>query len=406
MRIFPRPSMFSLLLLFLLQITHVSGARDQFQHWYPEFSPIFERIVRENCSAEYHFYLTAQKNRTHWNETSRWIGSGSSASLTAPLVNCIMGACPEYMKSNMASANVLLGLAPMILATLGSDVDETSVLAVIGNRPFFALCLTVGSPAVVALRSFEYRDPPALLRDRPGRLAPMFFTFRIELLVTVLEYAFVFAAITNVGTLGYQLGQNVALSFAPNYGYIILLWCFFSPIGHMVAAWALRLRTHWPGRTCIQQYRILCFSSSSFRDQFKTFFVGYTLDGPPPEIVLQKETPLDVLLSWFLSLLTAAHVMFGTLVFSSMLFISVRDSVAVITRFMGSVIVCRVVLMYELAKLRHLCNLPIREEGGVERNGEIHSSGYRLADLAGGSEDRQHYASRRYRPYGAPIASY
>ncbi|KAJ5448476.1 hypothetical protein N7445_003297 [Penicillium cf. griseofulvum] len=403
---FSRPIIFSLLLILLLQITHVSGARDQFQHWYPEFNHIFERIIRENCSSEHHFYLTAQKNRTYWNETSRWIGSGNTASLIAPLVNCIMGACPEYMKSNMASANVILGLAPMILATLGSDVDETSALAVIGNRPFFALCLTVGSPAVIALRSFDYRDPKAVLNDRPLRLAPVFFDFHIELLITVLEYALVFAAITNVGTLGYQLGQNVALSFAPNYGYLILLWCFFSPIGHMVAAWALRLHVHWPGRTCIKKSRFPCFSSSSFRDQLKTFFVGYTLNHPPPDFELKKETPLYLLLSWILSLLTAAHVMFGTLVFSSMLFISVRDSITVITRFMGSVIVCRVVLMYELAKLRHLRNLHTGEEGGVERNGETQSSDYRLANMARGSEDRQHYAPRRYQPYGTTIASY
>jgi hypothetical protein len=406
MRRFLRPSIFGLFLLFPLQITRVSGARDQFQHWYPEFDFIFDRIIQENCSSEYHFYLTAQKNRTYWYETSRWIGSGSTAALTAPLVNCIMGACPEYMKSNMASANVLLGLAPMILATLGSDVDETSVLAVIGNRPFFALCLAFGSPAVVALRAFDYRAPQAVLKDRPGRLAPIFFTFHIELLITVLEYALVFAAITNVGTLGYQLGQNVALSFAPNYGYLILLWCFFSPIGHVVAAWTLRLRVHWPGRTSIEQYRIPFFSLSSFRDQLMTFSVGYTLNQPPPQLELKEETPLYILLSWVLSLLTAAHVMLGTLVFSSMLFISVRDSVAVITRFMGSVIVCRVVLMYELAKLRHLYNLRTSEEGGVEGNGEIHSSDYRLANLTRGSEDRQHYGPRRYQPYGAPIASY
>ncbi|KAJ5807466.1 hypothetical protein N7447_010922 [Penicillium robsamsonii] len=320
-----------------------------------EFGFIFERIIRENCSSEYHFYLTAQKNRTYWYEISRWIGSGSTAALTAPLINCVMGACPEYMKNNMASASVLLGLALMILATLGSEVDETPVLAVIGNRR-------------VACR------------------------------------ALVFAATTNVGTLGYQLGQNVVLSFAPNFGYIILLWCFFSPIGHMIAAWALRLRVHWSGHTCIEQYRIPCFSSSC--DQLKTFFVGYTLNRPPPEIELKKETPLYVLLSWILSLFTAAHVMCGTLVFSSMVFISVRDSVTVITRFMGSVIVCRVVPMYELAKLRHLYNLPTRGEEGVERNGQIHSSGYRLANLARGSESRQHYAPRRYRPYGAPTASY
>ena len=47
---------------------------------------------------------------------SRWLGSWHKVAeqLTVPLVNCIMNACPEFMKSDMASANVLLGLAPCL----------------------------------------------------------------------------------------------------------------------------------------------------------------------------------------------------------------------------------------------------------------------------------------------------
>lgn len=46
------------------------------------------------------------------------------------------------------------------------------------------------------------------------------------------------------------------------------------------------------------------------------------------------------------------HVIFGTLAFSSMQFISVKDAFGVIGRYTASVIVCRVIVMYELSGLR------------------------------------------------------
>ena len=47
--------------------------------------------------------------------------------------------------------------------------------------------------------------------------------------------------------------------------------------------------------------------------------------------------------------LAAAHVIFGTIVFSSLLFLRVWDALPVISRFALSAIVCRVILTYELA---------------------------------------------------------
>ena len=56
-------------------------------------------------------------------------------------------------------------------------------------------------------------------------------------------------------------------------------------------------------------------------------------------------------------MLTICHVIFDTLVFSSMLFISIRDAIAVIGRYFVPVICCRVVLMYELALIRDSINV-------------------------------------------------
>jgi hypothetical protein len=49
---------------------------------------------------------------------------------------------------------------------------------------------------------------------------------------------------------------------------------------------------------------------------------------------------------------TALHIIFGTTIFSSMLFVSIDDGCIIIISLMASVIVCRVILTYELAVLR------------------------------------------------------
>jgi hypothetical protein len=76
----------------------------------------------------------------------------------------------------------------------------------------------------------------------------------------------------------------------------------------------------------------------------------------PYTIEVVPETYWFIAINWFASILTACHVLSGTLAFSSMLFISVKDSLQVITHLMASAICCRVVLMYELAALRDSFN--------------------------------------------------
>jgi hypothetical protein len=77
---------------------------------------------------------------------------------------------------------------------------------------------------------------------------------------------------------------------------------------------------------------------------------------------LVQETRLYIFISWATSLLSACHVIFGTLTFSSMLFISVKDSLTVISRFMASVLLCRIILMYKLSTLRESFNVVTASE--------------------------------------------
>lgn len=65
-----------------------------------------------------------------------------------------MNAATEYTKANFASASVLLGLTPPVLATAGSTTPELALLA--SRRPMITITIVLGSPAVNALRAFDF----------------------------------------------------------------------------------------------------------------------------------------------------------------------------------------------------------------------------------------------------------
>ncbi|GKU01263.1 hypothetical protein FLAG1_03388 [Fusarium langsethiae] len=316
---------------------------EPFHQFYTEWGFIFERIIHDNCSAEYDIYTDGKMPRSKWYETSRWLGSGSTSANVVPLADCIINYSPEYMKAGMAAANVILGLTPAILSSLGSGVEETSTLFICGRRPFLALCLCLGSPGVPPLRLFEHRQLSQPLERRQGRLKLQRYSFSTETLILIAEYLIVFASIANVAQLGHEMGSRVVLVFAPHLSYLILLWLFIGATAHIFAALSLSLRVRienedYNGAIAGLQSWIVPWCG---RGTTKIFFL--------------PETLFYSFFVGFVSLLIAAHIIFGTLVFSSVLFISVRDCMPLIGRLMASVIVCRVVLMYEIAKLRHLC---------------------------------------------------
>ena len=67
-------------------------------------------------------------------------------------------------------------------------------------------------------------------------------------------------------------------------------------------------------------------------------------------------------------LLTVSHIIFGTLIFSSTLFIGPRDALLALVRFIGSALGCRMVLMYELARLREAYKAGLQDEAGMLRH--------------------------------------
>jgi hypothetical protein len=59
-----------------------------------------------------------------------------------------------------------------------------------------------------------------------------------------------------------------------------------------------------------------------------------------------------VVWTWLLSTSTVIHIIFGSLLLSGLLFIGPRDALLVIFRYVASVLVCRIIVMFELAGMR------------------------------------------------------
>lgn len=331
------------LTILVIHTDFASAAMEQFKEWYPEWGFIFARILEEKCQKEYQLYQGGITPGTKSYEKAHWLGAGPRSASVVPLVNCIVDESSEYQKSGMAAANVVLGLTPAILAALGSTVDETSLLYIFGRRPVLGFLLSAGSPGVPPRPLFEYRKFSELQERRPGRLNIPPLSFRGEALIWIAEHLIAVGSIINVAQLGYQLGSRVIMVFAPELTSLILLWLFLGTVAHMLAAFSLHLRVK--------------IKNPHIREPgtwFKSWIAPWKVE-KQTEFIIRHETLVYTCFSGFVSLLITAHIIFGTLVFSSALFISVRDCLPVVARLIGSVIACRMVLMYELSRLRRLC---------------------------------------------------
>lgn len=235
---------FLLLIVLPPTLARDSAHTSQFQTWYAEYRPIFQRLVSGERNSYYLYYLNGTTNATYWSNTLRWLGSGPEADeqLTVPLVNCLLEKSSEFMKSDMASANVLLGLAPTILAALGNSIEELSLLCVVGRRPLLAAALAAGSPSIVPIRPLEYNDPLQGLELRKNEYTPSIDSFRRSICISIIEYCAVAGAIANVAELSRELGFYTVLAFAPGYPLFVLAWVFFAPVAHLWAAFGLGFR--------------------------------------------------------------------------------------------------------------------------------------------------------------------
>ncbi|KAM7184586.1 hypothetical protein V8F20_012151 [Naviculisporaceae sp. PSN 640] len=388
-----------LILIFtLLFSTPVLAATytDQFRDWYPQYGHIFHDIRNLYCADEYAAYLTGIKNHSNIDIIG---GGGIYTVVTQPVINCILNHTSDYVKNGMTSAQVLLGVMPTVLAILGASTEEMSMLSNVARRPGLALLLAAGSPSVYFSRAFEYHDPGVILADHPARL-PQWRPRRWYSYggISVLEYLVGIVACGNIVVMNWELGIRTICSFWTDGVLAPTVWAVTGIITHLLGMLVLRLRlVGWRGKDAAwvrrkaeekkenERKRVMLLEGEirGYKDMvvgqgrtgvgratwnwikripariwkilMSTEFVPAATAGYQVRIITFVERKTFLVAAWIVSMFTVIHIIYGTLVFASTTFIGTQDALVILARYVGSVVCCRIVLMYELAGLRESC---------------------------------------------------
>ncbi|KAK3718572.1 hypothetical protein LTR37_005076 [Vermiconidia calcicola] len=314
----------------LLTFAGFVTAKNHFDTFYPQLRPVIAEYLRYNCSQEYRDYLDDVRS------DNELVCIGCAA---APVTDCLLNTFHEVDKANMASAAVILGILPTSLSLAGSTTAETGLLSL--RRPLLAFLIGAGAPAVNPTRTFHYADPKDLLYIRRKSIRAPRLTGFFGVVVLVLEYLFACLAVTNLSIVSWQLCVRTICSFAQDTVYMPALWALMAEAIHIAGAIAVALRvqlTEEPSK------RRRPHSHRFGRNIFQTIRKEFTLSRAQPAATLEydEESYWFLIVSWITASGTVLHIVFGTLVFSSLLFITTLDAVIVVFQLLGSTIVVEV----------------------------------------------------------------
>ncbi|KAI1741106.1 hypothetical protein F4680DRAFT_417241 [Xylaria scruposa] len=326
----------------------------QFQHFYSQHGEKYEYILHHNCSQQFANYLTGRPQDFEVD----WLGGGGKSSvLVEPVVKCLLDNASEYIKAAASSAQVILGVTPPLLATLGASTDELAMLSVVGRRPLLSLLISFGNPSVYMERVFDFRQPEKMLQRSRGRyrLYRPDTTLK-QWILSALQYAIALGAAANIAVLSYQLGVGTVCSWWSDTVFGPLTWTILSIPIHLAGTFAIRLRVR---RIYSDEDKEVNMNFGQWLRLLPDRLRGYWKTEWVPAVAQEEvrtksfeEGAIYVAWSWFLSTATVIHILFGSLVLSGLLFIGPQDALLVIFRYVVSVLVCRILVTFELAGMR------------------------------------------------------
>ncbi|KAF4995059.1 hypothetical protein FDECE_12914 [Fusarium decemcellulare] len=316
---------------------HVSPAKALGRSYaqYEHFFPAWEHIIKDQLERDCQEPLTNYRNRS---EPAPQVGY--------QVINCILETMPEFRKAELAAAAVILGLAPTVLQLLSVSYLDTAVLAF--RRPGLALLLSMSSSGVRPLTATEYDDFITKMGTDPFRTnfgRPR--SFWAPRLVSLAEYFIAAGAVANNAYLAYQLSIWAVCTFAPANDFLPAVWTAACVAIHIVGYVAARIRVKVDERDDMEAVGLQ-------RGPWHRILNELT---PTPWQSRLKVNPGKET-GWFLVLVSALYVgtalqaFYGTIILSSLVFLSVRDSAIVVIRLVASALFARGVLIYELAGFR------------------------------------------------------
>jgi hypothetical protein len=304
----------------------------QYERFFPAWEHLIQVQLRDNCTQQLNDY----RNRSNTDQ-----GAGYS------VLGCILETMPEYRKAELASAAVILGFAPTALQLISASYLDTAMLAY--RRPGLAFLLSISSSGVRPLTATDYDDFIDTMGTDPFHAFPFHTDFSkpqsvwLPTLISILEYTIAGGAIANNVYLTYQLSVWAVCTFSPQQEFLPAIWTAAALVLHLFGYLAARLKV---------SVNIEDNDRYTLRRRLWVEFL------PTPWQTKLRVKKNDRHNGWFLVLVSALYIgdalqaFFGTLVLSSLVFISVKDSAVIVMRLMASALFARGVLLYELAGYR------------------------------------------------------
>lgn len=322
---------FSFLLLAVAVPEAIASDRYRFRDWLPYYDYLWERRA-EACVPQIKQYHN--NNRTGVRRRA----------VCAVVVDCLLTNVTESIKSNLASADILLGLTPQILSLAGPRNGELALLST--QRPVLTSLLSFGFPSMSISGLFVSVDVTSLLRKPVARTARAYHlwlreqTKGLQLSISTLQYALAAGAVANSIYTSVYLDSRTASGWRCGANYMPLAWSMSGSLIAMVEMLAIRTRCSSQGSTrrCPKQpITRLSWIKCHLHDSIH------------PET---KDTCITEILFWIANFMSVIQTLFGTAVLSSLLFVSFLDALPILVRYGVSAATCNVLLRLELGGLR------------------------------------------------------
>ena len=259
---------------------------------------------------------------------------------------CLFENLDELSKSQMGTSTLILGLIPLLLATLSPSISETALLSI--ENPILAALIALATVTVFPSRQFYYHDDNVQeILQKPGAIPKQVITFlrsgsRRRLAVRLVEYGIVLLCIWNLCDTSWTTGRSTILNFNCTASFPILLWTFAPVVIHLTSVVGFRISLWKVRRSHAKRQR---------RDSSRRSELGVRQEQDSDLDFLE---PSFAIQGWhhLVGILAYCHVLTGIVVFSSTIFAFPFDAMQIFARYMVSVLFTRFVLMYEIGWMK------------------------------------------------------
>lgn len=313
---------------------------ERFIDWFPDWAGQLENITNTSCNETletYHKLILAKDVP----------GVDSSAKSCKVPLSCLLGQFSERDKAVMQTVSVLLGLLPALLSQIGPPAAQLRELA--HHRPILAVLLLSGAPVLNSLwgsREAEANGSPGIGRKSKAIAIP----------ISVLQYACAIVAFLNTVATTISLENRSILSWWCDGSPWLFIWLYIPACA--LTIWIIyhivRLKiSNRPTRTTRRIEIRNCCSWMVHEFEICANHGIEDKEGVKNDFKLQGFTAYCVSTLLAGVLLSLVQLVMGAAILASLLFISLSDACKfVLARYIGSAIICRFILMFEIAGLR------------------------------------------------------